>query len=73
MMVTNGKPRLLDNLIPLRGDTFGPQLAGWTPGPPVSSGLGCLVWADQMIPVDDGVCQAADVYTPRKPDATRPW
>lgn len=29
MTVTNGKPGLLDNLIPFRGDTFGPQLAGW--------------------------------------------
>jgi putative CocE/NonD family hydrolase len=61
------RPRLLDNLIPLRGDTFGPQLAGWTPGPPVSSGLGCLVWADQMIPVGAGISLAADVYTPRTP------
>jgi putative CocE/NonD family hydrolase len=67
MTTINGQPRLLDNLIPLRGDTFGPQLAGWTPGPPVMTGLGCTVWADQMIPVDDGVCLAADVYTPRKP------
>jgi len=68
-----GRPRLLENLIPLRGDTSGPQLPGWTPGPPVASGLGCLVWANQMVPVGDGVCLAADVYTREIPDATRPW
>ena len=31
MTVTDGKPGLLDNLIPFRGDTFGPQLAGARP------------------------------------------
>jgi putative CocE/NonD family hydrolase len=54
-----------DNLIPLRGGTDGPQLAGWTPGLPAKSGLGCVLYADQMIPVDDGVSLAADVYTPK--------
>jgi uncharacterized protein len=53
-----------DNLIPLRSGLDGPQLAGWTPGPPAKSGLGCLLYADQMIPADDGVSLAADVYTP---------
>jgi hypothetical protein len=56
----------LDNLIPLRGDTFGPQLAGWTPGPPVATGRGCRVYSNQMIPVADGVAVAADVYTPKR-------
>jgi putative CocE/NonD family hydrolase len=67
MTATNGKARFLDNLIPLRGDTFGPQLAGWTPGPPVATGLGCKVYANQMIPIADGVSVAADVYTPKQP------
>jgi uncharacterized protein len=42
-----------DNLIPLRSGLDGPQLARWTPGPPAKSGLGCLLYADQMIPADD--------------------
>jgi hypothetical protein len=54
-----------DNLIPLRSGLDRPQLAGWTPGPPAKSGLGCVLYADQMIPVDDGVSLAADVYTPK--------
>jgi uncharacterized protein len=32
---------------------------------PAKSGLGCVLYADQMIPVDDGVSLAADVYTPK--------
>jgi uncharacterized protein len=64
---TNGKARFLDNLIPLRGDTFGPQLAGWTPGPPVATGLGCRVYSNQVIPVGEGVAVTADVYTPKRP------
>jgi uncharacterized protein len=63
----NGRAHILDNLIPLRGDTFGPQLAGWTPGPAVASGLGCRVYADQLVPVDRGVALAVDVYTPKRP------
>lgn len=54
-----------DNLILLKGGIDGPQLAGWTPGPPAKSGLGCVLYADQMIPVDEGVSLAADVYTPK--------
>jgi hypothetical protein len=50
-----------DNLIPLRGGIDGPQLAGWIPGSSAKSGLGCVLYADQMIPVDDGVSLAADV------------
>jgi putative CocE/NonD family hydrolase len=63
----NGKARFLDNLIPLRGNTFGPQLAGWEPGPPAHSDLGCRVYADQMVPVDEGISLAVDVYTPARP------
>ncbi len=59
------KVNFWDNLIPLRGGPDGPQLAGWTPGPPAKGGLGCVLYADQMIPVDDGVSLAADVYTPK--------
>jgi uncharacterized protein len=54
-----------DNLIPLRGGLDGPQLAGWTPGPPAKGRLGCVLYADQMIAVDDGVSLAADVCTPK--------
>ena len=73
MTVTNGKPRLLDNLIPLRGDTFGPQLAGWTPGPPVNGGLGCLVWADQMIRSATASAWRPTCTRRGSRDATRPW
>jgi uncharacterized protein len=55
----------LDNVVPLKGGIDGPQLAGWTPGPAVKSGLGCVLYADQMIPVDKDVSLAADVYTPK--------
>ncbi len=59
------KPRFWDNLIPLRADTSGHQLAGWEPGPPVMKGLGCAVLADQRIPVD-GAVLAADVFLPKQ-------
>ncbi|HUL03823.1 MAG TPA: hypothetical protein VLV16_11400, partial [Gemmatimonadales bacterium] len=36
------KPGFWDDLVPLKGGLFGAQLAGWTPGPPARSGLGCL-------------------------------
>ena len=54
-----------DNLIPLHGGIDGPQLAGWTPGSPTKRKLGCVLYADQMIPVEDGVSLAADVYAPK--------
>ena len=54
-----------DNLIPIKGGQDGTQLAGWTLGPPVKSGLGCVLYADQMIPVGKGVSLAADVFTPK--------
>ena len=56
-----------DNLIPLRGGLVGPQTAGWTPGPPAMSRLGCQILPDRMIPVDDGVALGADVYLPKAP------
>ena len=49
-----------DNLIPIKGGLDGAQLAGWTPGPAVKSGLGCMLYADQMIPVGEGISLAAD-------------
>jgi uncharacterized protein len=55
----------LDNVVPLKGGIDGPQLAGWTPGPAGKTGLGCALYADQMIPVDKDVSLAADVYTPK--------
>jgi predicted acyl esterase len=55
----------LDNIVPLKGGIDGPQLAAWTPGPAVKSGLRCVLYADQMIPVDKDVSLAADVYTPK--------
>lgn len=59
---------MLDNLVPLRGDTFGPQLAGWTPGAPVATGLGCRIHSkDEMVPVDAHTSVAVDVYTPKQP------
>ena len=65
MSVAPRKAKFWDNLVPLRGGDDGPQLAGWTPGPAVRTGLGCRLYADQMIPVDYGISLAADVYTPR--------
>jgi uncharacterized protein len=58
-------PKFWDNLISIRGGLDGPQLAGWRPGPAVRSGLGCVLYADQMISVADGISLAADVYTPK--------
>ncbi|HSZ57288.1 MAG TPA: CocE/NonD family hydrolase [Tepidisphaeraceae bacterium] len=57
--------RFGDNFIPLRGGLDGPQTAGWTPGPPVKTGLGCMTYADQMIFVEKGVALAADLYLPK--------
>ncbi|HWL05931.1 MAG TPA: CocE/NonD family hydrolase [Xanthobacteraceae bacterium] len=64
MNVAPGKAKFWDNLVPLRGGTHGPQLAGWAPGSAVRTGLGCQLYSDQMIPVSDGISLAADVYTP---------
>jgi hypothetical protein len=62
---TRPEPGFWDNLIPLRPSLSGVQLAGWQPGPPVMSGLGCQLLADQRIPVSGNVSLAADVYTPK--------
>src|SRR5947209_6967085 len=58
-------PGFWDNLIPLRGSLSGLQYAGWQAGAAVRSGLGCVVYADQMIPVGNGVSLAADLYIPK--------
>jgi hypothetical protein len=58
-------PSFIDNLIPIKTDIRQQQTAGWTPGPPVRSGLGCVVHADQMIPVAEGISLAADIATPK--------
>src|SRR5258705_8681832 len=59
------QPRIWDNIVAPKGGLFGSQVAGWSPGAPVCSGLGCRLLADQMIPVADGVSLAADVYMPK--------
>jgi len=59
------KPGFWDNLIPLKGGLFGEQLAGWTPGPPARSGLGCQILANRMVEVAPSVSLAADVYVPK--------
>lgn len=66
MNSTVPKTNFWDNLVPLRESLEGPQLAGWEPGPAVRKGLGCVLHADQMIPVADGVSLAADIYTPKQ-------
>ncbi|MEP9351100.1 CocE/NonD family hydrolase [Xanthobacter sp. KR7-225] len=60
------KAGVWDNLIAPKGGLFGMQLAGWTPGPPAKSGLGCRILADQMIEVAPAIALAADVYVPKK-------
>lgn len=60
-------PGFWDNLIPLKGGLFGAQLAGWTPGPPAKSGLGCRILANRMIEVAPSISLAADVYVPKLP------
>jgi predicted acyl esterase len=59
------KPGFWDNLVPLKGEVSGPQLAGWTPDPPAKSGLGCRILADRMIAVEPSVALSADVYLPK--------
>lgn len=61
------KPGFWDNLIAPKGGLFGDQCAGWTPGPPAKSGLGCRILADQMIAVASSVSLAADIYVPKQP------
>ncbi|WBK02194.1 CocE/NonD family hydrolase [Methylocystis parvus] len=65
MKAREGKHSFWDNLIPLKGGHFGDQLAGWTPGPPVKTRLGCRILADQMIEVAPAIALAADVYMPK--------
>ena len=65
MNAEDAKPSFWDNLIPLKGGLFGDQLAGWTPGSPVKSGLGCRILANRMIEVAPSISLAADVYVPK--------
>jgi hypothetical protein len=67
MTAKSGGPGFWDNLIPLKGGLDGDQLAGWTPGAPAKSGLGCRILADRMIEVAPSVSLAADVYVPKVP------
>lgn len=56
----------LDNLIPLKAPSLEhEQLAGWQPGAPAATGLGCRLLADQRVPVAGDVTLSADVYVPR--------
>ncbi len=61
------RPRLRDNVIPLRPGISGPQLAGWQPGAPAMAGLGHRLLADQRIPVEPGVSLAGDISVPSTP------
>lgn len=67
MPIATGTKEFWDNLIPLRSSLSGEQLAGWQPGPPAMSGLGCRLLSDQKIPVDSDVALSADVYLPKTP------
>ena len=67
MLSSLGSPSFLDNLFSIKTDLAQIQTAGWTPGAPVHKGLGCVVYADQMIPVADGISLAADICMPKKP------
>lgn len=48
MSTTIPKAKFRDNLVPLRGCLDGTKLAGWTPGPLIRRGLGCIVHAVQV-------------------------
>jgi putative CocE/NonD family hydrolase len=63
----DARPGFWDNLVPLKGGESEHQFAGWTPGPPARSGLGCRILADRMIEVAPSVALAADVYMPKVP------
>jgi uncharacterized protein len=54
----------LENLLSPTKGLNGEQTAGWTPGPPVHTGLGCVMHSDQMVPVAEGVSLAAEICTP---------
>ena len=41
------------------------QTAGWTPGAPIHSGLGCRLLGESMIPVADGVALEAEICIPK--------
>src|SRR4051812_44100744 len=56
-----------DNLVSVKTELSQQQTAGWTPGPPVMSGLGCRIHADQLIPVAEGISLGADIAAPATP------
>src|SRR3978361_1324568 len=55
----------LANLISYKTGLDQQQTAGWAPGPPEHSGLGCHIHGEQLIPVSDGVSLAAEICTPK--------
>src|ERR1700712_5890162 len=59
----------LANLISHKAGLDQQQTAGWTPGPPVHSGLGCHIHGEQLIPVSDEISLAAEICTPKTPGA----
>jgi hypothetical protein len=56
-----------DNLISIKPSLSGEQTAGWQPGPPAMTGLGCHLLSNRRIPVDGGVTLSTDVYIPKTP------
>lgn len=48
MAVAYPRINFWENFVPLHRGFDGPQLAGWPPGLPVKSNLGCVLYADQM-------------------------
>ncbi|MEV8368626.1 CocE/NonD family hydrolase [Microbacterium sp. NPDC064584] len=54
-----------DHALPLKGSTYGPQYAGWTPTAFAMQGLGNRALLDQFVDVGDGVGLHADVYLPK--------
>ncbi|WP_292834916.1 CocE/NonD family hydrolase [Microbacterium sp.] len=54
-----------DHALPLKGSTYGPQYAGWTPTAFAMQGLGNRTLLDQFVDVGDSVRLHADVYLPK--------
>jgi putative CocE/NonD family hydrolase len=59
----------LANLISYKTRIDQQQTAGWTPGAPVHTGLGCHIHGEQMIPVADGISLEAEICTPKQAGA----
>ena len=58
-------PRLA-NVISYKGVLDQQQTAGWAPGGPVHTGLGCRLLGENMIPVADGVALEAEICVPKR-------